>query len=60
MRKRRLNAKVIENATAVPPQLPKVDVEMNAALDRLAAMGKGLPVLSDYAMSREGIYEDHD
>jgi hypothetical protein len=57
--KRKPTPKTIENAAAVPPDLPKMDVErMNAALDKLAAMGKGMPVLSDYATSREGIYED--
>ena len=38
--------------------------EFRAALDRLAAKfeefaGPNVPALSDYAVSREGLYEDH-
>lgn len=33
---------------------------LEAMLDKLAEMGKDLPPLSDYALTRESIYEDHD
>jgi antitoxin ParD1/3/4 len=40
------------------------DAEFEAVLDELdqitlEVMGENPPVLSDYAVSREGIYEDH-
>lgn len=34
--------------------------EMETALDELAEMGRGLPHLSDYALTRESMYEGHD
>jgi hypothetical protein len=33
---------------------------LEAMLDKLAEMGKGQPRLSDYALTRESFYEDHD
>jgi hypothetical protein len=42
---------------SLDPEYPK---RLKAALDRLAEMGKDLPPLSDYALTRESIYQDHD
>ncbi len=42
------------------PVAPANSAELSAKLDRLVAeAGKDLPVLSDHAVSREGIYGDH-
>lgn len=35
-------------------------VRLNKVLDEFAITDRELPHLSDYAVSREGIYEDHD
>ncbi len=34
--------------------------EFRAALDRMAELGKDAPTLSEYALTRESFYEDHD
>jgi hypothetical protein len=44
------------NAAAHPAKLQEIE----AALDALAEMGRGLPHLPSSALSRESIYRDHD
>lgn len=47
----------LARANATPSASPE-DIE--ATLDRLAEMGKGLPHLPSSALSRESIYQGHD
>jgi hypothetical protein len=51
---------VIEDRAGVQPTRKATAEEIEAMLDELAEMGKDLPPLSDYALTRESIYEDHD
>jgi hypothetical protein len=50
---------VIEDQVGLSER-PHDPQRVEAMLDKLAEMGEGLPPLSDYALTRESIYEDHD
>jgi hypothetical protein len=48
---------------AVSRSLPEKHLtkeQLQAFLDGMASLGRDLPVLSDYAYTRESFYEDHD
>jgi len=53
---------LLEAAARRPRPVPKrmTPEELNDFLDRFAITDRKLPVLSDYALTREGMYEDHD
>ncbi len=52
---------VVERVAKKQVIVPPVDKDaMNAMLDRLAEMGKDLPVIPLSALTREAMYEDHD
>lgn len=48
--------------TDVPasPRPPHSEAEFQEFLNRISAHSENLPVLSEYALSRESMYEDHD
>lgn len=52
--------RVIEDRAGLDPEAPQSLEQLEAALDKLAEMGKDLPPLSEYSLTRESIYEDHD
>jgi hypothetical protein len=52
--------RVVEDQAVVERRQQASVEEMEAALDQLAEMGRGLPHLSDYALTRESIYEGRD
>ena len=51
---------VIEDLAGSEAAHPARLQEIEAALDALAEMGKGLPHLPSSAFSRDSIYRDHD
>ena len=51
---------VIEDLARTQAVHPAKAQEVEAALDALAEMGRGLPHLPSSAFSRESIYRDHD
>jgi hypothetical protein len=52
--------RVIEDLAGTEAAHPAKLQEIEAALDALAHMGRGLPHLPSSAFSRESIYRDHD
>ncbi len=52
--------RVIEDLAGTEVAHPAKLQEIEAALDALAEMGRGLPHLPSSAFSRESIYRDHD
>jgi len=50
---------VIEDLARIDAVRPASPREIEAALDSLAEMGRGLPRLPSSALSRESIYQDH-
>ncbi len=51
---------VIEELARTKAASPAGLQDLQATLDALAEMGKGLPHLPSSAFSRESIYQDHD
>jgi hypothetical protein len=48
---------------AVSQSLPEkhlTEEQLRAFLDGMASLGRDLPILPDYAYTRESFYEDHD
>ncbi|MGV0029139.1 hypothetical protein [Phormidesmis priestleyi] len=54
-----VEAMLQKNASAKLEEFDRLLVELDALNDEILANHGSLPVLSDYAVSREGIYEDH-
>jgi hypothetical protein len=52
--------RVVEDRAAVEPQRRQTPESIEAALDKLAEMGKDLPHLPSSAFTRASIYQDHD
>ena len=51
---------VIEDLARADAARPASPEDIEAALDALAEMGRGLPHLPSSAFSRESIYQDHN
>lgn len=51
---------VIEELARIEPARPASPRDIDAILDALAEMGRGLPHLPASALSRDSIYQDHD
>jgi hypothetical protein len=51
---------VVEDIARTAAAGPPSPTDIEAALDKLAEMGKDLPHLPSSAFSRESIYQDHD
>lgn len=50
----------VEDLARAEPASPASVKDLDATLDNLAEMGRGLPHLPSSAFSRESIYQDHD
>jgi hypothetical protein len=55
-------ASVLEQATSMKPNRAENQTieEFERSLDRIAQFSNKIPVLRDNALSRDGIYQDHD